>query len=78
MSGFTPGVTLRKTFISESSPKATEEFDCSPENSVECAVEVEVVPGQRWKSSSPREVLAGGAANARSHSAIDSRSCSAS
>ncbi len=37
MSGFTPGVTLRKTFINASSPKATEELDCSPENSVECA-----------------------------------------
>ena len=37
MSGFTPGVTLRNTFISASSPKATEEFDCSPEKSVEWA-----------------------------------------
>ena len=46
MSGLTPGVTLRKTFISASSPKATEELDCSPEKSVEWALEVEVVPGQ--------------------------------
>ena len=35
--GSRPGVTLRNTFISASSPKATEELDCSPLNSVECA-----------------------------------------
>ena len=51
MSGFTPGVTLRKTFISESSPKATDELDCSPENSVECASRSSSWPGSRWKSS---------------------------
>ena len=43
MSGLTPGVTRRKTFISASSPKATEELLCSPLNSVEWVDEVELV-----------------------------------
>ena len=37
MSGFTPGVILRNTLSSESSPNATDELDCSPLNRVECA-----------------------------------------
>src|SRR5438046_3041086 len=49
MSGLTPGVTLRNTFISASSPKATEELDCSPLNSVECASRSSSCPGSRWK-----------------------------
>ena len=51
MSGFTPGVTLRNTFISASSPKATEELDCSPLNSVECASRSSSWPGSRWNRS---------------------------
>ena len=75
MSGLAPGVTLRNTFISASSPKATEELDCSPENSVECASRSRSWPGSRWKVSSPD---CSGASNARCHSAIASRSWSAS
>ena len=85
MSGLTPGVILRNTFISESSPKATEEFDCSPEKSVEWVVEVELVPAAAGGSARPLSssvrlppVSSAAAANARSHSAIASRSCSAS
>ncbi len=51
MSGLTPGVTLRNTFISASSPKATEELDCSPLNSVECASRSSSWPGSRWNRS---------------------------
>ena len=58
MSGLMPGVTLRKTFISASSPKATEELDCSPLNSVEWAVEVELVARQPMELQ--RRVTSGG------------------
>ena len=53
MSGLRPVLTLRNTFISESSPKATEELLCSPENSVECVSRSRSCPGSRWKVSSP-------------------------
>ncbi len=75
MSGFTPGVILRKTFIRESSPKATEEFDCSPLNSVECDSRSSSWPGSRWNCSGPPS---GGASKERSQQAIASRSCRAS
>ena len=75
MSGFTPGVILRNTLSSESSPKATDEFDCSPLKSVECASTSSSCPGSRWKvSASP----SGGAAKERSQHAIASRSWTAS
>ena len=45
MSGLIPGVTLRNTLRIASSPKKTEELDCSPENSVERGLGVEVVAG---------------------------------
>ena len=80
MSGLTPGVTRRKTFISESSPKATEEFDCSPLNSVEWVVRSISWPSSRWKSSGWRWSYSWwpSAANASRHSAIASRSWTAS
>ena len=46
MSGLRPVLTLRNTFISESSPNATEELLCSPENSVECVSRSRSWPGQ--------------------------------
>ena len=45
---------MRKTFISASSPKATDELDCSPEKSVECVSMSRSWPGRRWNISSPR------------------------
>ena len=83
MSGLTPGVTLRKTFISASSPNATDELDCSPEKSVEWASMSRSWPGSRWNMRSPRTSDGGAGAtpcraNAASHSAIAWRSCSAS
>ena len=74
MSGLVPGVILRNTFISESSPNATEEFDCSPLNRVEWVSRSSSWPGSRWNSSGP----SGGASNERSQQAIASRSCTAS
>ena len=80
MSGLTPGVTLRKTFISASSPKATDELDCSPENSVECASRSSVVAGQPVEPQpvGSTTVRLPAASKARCHSAIASRSWSAS
>ena len=82
MSGLTPGVTLRKTFISASSPNATDELDCSPEKSVEWASMSRSWPGSRWNMRSPRTSTAASVdavrANAASHSAIAWRSCRAS
>ncbi len=51
MSGLIPGVTLRKTLRIASSPKKTEELDCSPENSVDVASGSRSWPGTRWKFS---------------------------
>ena len=81
MSGFTPGVTLRNTFSRESSPKASEELDCSPEKRVEWASVSRSYPGSRWNSRAssvePVETLAA-RSNARSQPAIASRSWTAS
>ena len=84
MSGFTPGVILRNTFIRQSSPNATDEFDCSPENSVECVSRSRSWPGSRWKrsplaSSCRLPPLSPSAASKdRSQRSIASRSCRAS
>ncbi len=79
MSGLTPGVTLRKTFISESSPKATEELDCSPLKRVEWTVRSSSWPSTRWKASRSRVTRPSvTSAKARSHRPIDSRSWTAS
>ena len=56
MSGLTPGVILRKTFISESSPKATDEFDCSPEKSVEWVSRSRSWPAQPVEGQAARQV----------------------
>ena len=80
MSGLTPGVTLRNTLSSASSPKASEELDCSPENSVECASVSRSWPGSRWNARSPsvRWSAVEASSKARSQPAIASRSCTAS
>ena len=82
MSGLTPGVTRRKTFISASSPKATEELLCSPLNSVEWVDEVQVVLAGAVEGEPRRTVVrppSGGPSwNSSSQTWVASRSCSAS
>ena len=85
MSGFTPGVIRRKSFISESSPKATEELLCSPLNRVEWVARSSSCSPVRWKVS-PESVTwvpgppSGGTAfsNSSSQTWVASRSCIAS
>ena len=72
--GCVPGVILRNTFSSESSPNATEELDCSPVNSVECVVEVELVAREPVEARA-RPSAAGCVERARASSAMASRSC---
>ncbi len=74
MSGLVPGVILRNTLRIESSPNATEELDCSPLNSVECASRSSSCPGIRSNRRSPSGLVS----KACSQPAIASRSCSAS
>ena len=74
MSGLIPGVTLRNTLRIASSPKKTEELDCSPENSVEVASGSRSWPGTRWKVSAP----CSSSVKPRSQAPIATRSCSAS
>src|SRR3954466_4175321 len=64
MSGFTPGVTFRNTFISASSPNATEELDCSPLNSVDVASRSSSWPGSRRNTRPPSSPAALAAAQA--------------
>ena len=81
MSGFTPGVRRRNTFIRASSPYASEELLCSPLNRVEWVersrswvpVRWNVRPG--WVAASSPSAAAW---NASSHTWVASRSCSAS
>ena len=71
MSGLGPGVTLRNSLSTESSPKATEELDCSPVKRVPSAVGVELVAraGGGRSARRPRRAPSAAAPNACSHSA---------
>ena len=55
--GVAAGVTLRNTFIRLSSPKATEELLCSPENSVDRVSRSSSCPSSRWNHRSVTVVL---------------------
>ena len=75
MSGLLPGVILRNTFIRLSSPNASEELLCSPENNVEWVVMSSSCPGRRWNVS---RSCACPVSKARSHRIVTSLSCIAS
>ena len=85
MSGFTPGVIRRKTFISASSPKASEELLCSPLNSVEWVERSRWCSPVRWKVSPESVTWVPGSpsgetacSNSSSQVWVASRSCRAS